>query len=86
MDISKPIPSNYGYFKEKYGAQWAAVVEAARTEFADALEVVMLPEIDKVDMPTFIVKKAAMMGFLASLKDTRRRTKSRIHAFSWSST
>ena len=69
MDVSTPIPSNYGYFKEKYGVQWTAVVEAARIDFADMLENIFLPETAKVDMPTFIVKLSSAHAFLGAMKD-----------------
>jgi NADH-quinone oxidoreductase subunit C len=69
MDIQTPIVSNYGYFKEKYGAQWIALTEAVKTEFAEAIEVVELPESHKVDMPSFTVKKDASHAFLKSVKE-----------------
>ena len=69
MDVSKPIVSNYGYFKEKYGEHWNALAESLRNEFADSIDSILMPENDKVDMPTFIVKKADFFRVLTALKD-----------------
>jgi NADH-quinone oxidoreductase subunit C len=69
MDIQKLIPTNYGYFKEKYGAQWTTVITAIKEEFSDSVEAVLVPETDKVDMPTFIVKKTQAFQILKSLKE-----------------
>ena len=69
MDISKPIASNYGYFNEKYGEQWSALLGALREEHVSALDEVWMPLTHKVDLPTFIVKKDSAMDVLRSLKE-----------------
>ena len=68
MDVQTPIPSNYGYFREKYGVQWAALVEGLKSEFSDSIEGIDLPETHKVDMPTFLIKKSGAHAVLATLK------------------
>ena len=69
MDISKPIISNYGYFNEKYADQWTNLIITMQTDFATIIETVLTPSSDKVDMPSFIIKKDGMIEFLSSLKE-----------------
>ena len=69
MDVTNPIATNYGYFQERYGAEWTAVTAAVRAEFTDAIEAVHVPGTDKVDLPTFIVKKDSAHAVLSALKN-----------------
>jgi NADH-quinone oxidoreductase subunit C len=69
MDVSKPISTNYGYFREKFGAEWAALAAALPTEHLNAIEAVWMPETQKVDLPTFFVKKDSAIDVLRGLKE-----------------
>jgi NADH-quinone oxidoreductase subunit C len=69
MDVQTPIISNYGYFREKYAAQWASLVEVVKAAFLESIEAIELPETHKTDMPTFWVKKDSSHAFLKSLRD-----------------
>lgn len=69
MDVRNPIPTNYGYFNEKYGAQWEQLLAALANDFGASIDRVQKPGADAVDMPTIFVKKQAIMDVLKSLKD-----------------
>lgn len=69
MDINTLVQTNYGYFKEKFGASWAATVDAMKVEFADAIELVAMPGEAAVDIPTFHVKASSAFSVLQSLKE-----------------
>ena len=69
MNVQTPIPSNYGYFFEKYVAQWDQVAEALKAEFGEAIEEVLKIGADKVDMLTILVKKDSAHAVLEKLKD-----------------
>ena len=69
MDISKPVPTIYGYFNEKFGNLWTKLVEDLKTEFPESLEEIQMPMDAKVDLPTLTVKKADAHAFLQALKN-----------------
>ena len=69
MDINTLVPTNYGYFKEKFGAVWAATNEAVRAEFGEAIELIAMPGEAAVDIPTFHVAKTAAYALLQFLKE-----------------
>ena len=37
-DIQTPIPTNYGYFNEKFTSIWEQLMESVQAEFADGIE------------------------------------------------
>lgn len=69
MDVSQLIPHNCGYFKERYGAQWATVTAALQENFGASILETHLPDTHKVDMPTFYVRKPEAHEILRALKD-----------------
>jgi NADH/F420H2 dehydrogenase subunit C len=68
-DVNTPIPTNYGYFGEKFGTIWDQLIEAIQAEFGENIEAVKKPGVDKTDLPIFFVKKASAHAVLAALKD-----------------
>jgi NADH-quinone oxidoreductase subunit C len=67
-DINTAIPTNYGYFLEKFGPDWDLLIEAIQAEFGEAIEAVKKPVVDKTDLPIFIVKKDSAHAVLSALK------------------
>jgi NADH/F420H2 dehydrogenase subunit C len=69
MNVQTPIPTIYGGWNEKYGAQWAAFGEHLKSAHAEAVVEVQLPESHSVDIPTAYLKKSSVHGVLKTLKD-----------------
>jgi NADH-quinone oxidoreductase subunit C len=69
MNVQTPVKTNYGNWREKFSVQWAGFVEHLKTNHADAVEEIHLPETHAVDIPTAVIRKSAMHTVLASLKD-----------------
>lgn len=69
MDVRTPIASNFGYFNEKYGPQWEQLQGSMQNDFGGSIDAVLKPGSDNVDMPTYIVKKSAIIEILRSLKE-----------------
>ena len=69
MDVRTPIPSNFGYFYDKYKPQWEQLQTAMQNDFSGSIEIVMNPGVESVDMPTYIVKKASIIEILRSFKE-----------------
>lgn len=69
MDVQTKIPSNQGYFQEKFGEQWIAVIEDLKKNFSESLEEVLTPDVHKTDIPVIFVKKADAIKILKHLKE-----------------
>ena len=74
MNIQTPIPSNYGYFKEKYAAQWEQVADALKAQYGESILETLKVGVDKVDMLTLKVKKEIAHAFLGTLKEQHKFT------------
>lgn len=68
-DVNHLVKSNYGYFFEKYELLWKKQIETLSAEFADAMVSVKMPLQDKVDLPTVLVQKHAIVAVLKYLKE-----------------
>jgi len=69
MNVLTPIPTNYGYFLEKFGPIWTQQIEELKAELGDAIEQVWMPGVDRTDLPTLFVKKDSAMTLLRQLKE-----------------
>lgn len=69
MDISKPIPTLYGYFHEKFMPLWNEQVLKMKEQQPQCIERVEMPIESKVDMPTLWIRKEFAHEFLKTLKD-----------------
>jgi NADH-quinone oxidoreductase subunit C len=69
MDVRTLIPTNYGYFAEKYGAHWEQLLTSLQNDFGSAIETILKPQTDATDIPTLIVKKGSIVEFLRSMKE-----------------
>jgi NADH-quinone oxidoreductase subunit C len=67
MDIRNPVPTIYGFFQEKYGSTWSEQVQAIQASFGDAIESILMPVENPVDMPTIFVKKDQAHDLLKEL-------------------
>ena len=67
MDIRNPVPTIYGYFQEKYGQTWSDQVKVIQESFGDAIETILMPVENAVDMPTIFVKKEQAHSLLKDL-------------------
>ena len=69
MDIRHPVPTIYGYFQEKYGTIWAEQILKLKVTFGEAIENILMPVDNPVDMPTVFIKKEKAHEFLTELKN-----------------
>jgi NADH-quinone oxidoreductase subunit C len=69
MDVRKSVPTNYGYFLEKYGTAWSELTKNIQNDFPSGIEKVEQPGTDATDMPIFVVKIEQWIDVLRSLKD-----------------
>jgi len=68
MNIHTSIPTIYGYFDEKFKAEWTATVDGLRAAIGAGIEEVLMPKEALVDMPTVFIKKADAHRALEHLK------------------
>lgn len=69
MDVRNPIPGNYGYFYEKYSAQWEQLLQGLQNDLGGAILSIQKPQSDCVDMPTITVELSSLISALTFLKD-----------------
>jgi len=69
MNIQKGVPTIYGNWKEKHGAEWATIIDALKANHEGAIEEVLLPETHRVDIPTVFLKKESALSILKVLKE-----------------
>jgi NADH-quinone oxidoreductase subunit C len=71
MDIRQAIPTNYGYWIEKFGEAWKSQVEKLKEKFGNILEEVKMPVQHPTDVPILYVKKESIVEVGQFLRDTQ---------------
>lgn len=69
MDVRNPIPTNGGYWLEKFGETWTAQVAQLKQAFGERIEKVRMPGVDATDVPIVYVNKSAVIDVLKYCKE-----------------
>lgn len=68
MDVTTSVPTNQGWFQEKWGPTWKDQVEKFTAQFGPICEEVRMPGAYPTDVPILYVKKDSIVEALRFLK------------------
>lgn len=68
MNIHTPIPTNGGWWNDKFGQAWNQQVNMLKSEFGSGIEEVRTPSDYPTDVPIVYVKKDSLLKLLQYMK------------------
>jgi NADH-quinone oxidoreductase subunit C len=69
MNIFTKVPTNFGYFSERFLDLWKKQVDQARSEFGSVIQEVLMPEEHPTDVPIFFVERSQWVSVARFFKE-----------------